>query len=317
MSPPRPAPSAPQAPSAPERLLDLLALLLSRSRPWMPAEIFASLPDGYAGDREAQERKFRRDREELESLGIPLRYVDGREESDHGYRVDASAAWLPELQLAPEEQAGLFAVGAAALEGGAPLPDLLRGALVKLRAGWSRTANPSPPVVYVARPAPPHLARVTEAVSARRLVRVSYAGQERLFAPYCVARSRGRLLVIGHCHLRGAIRSFHVDRIAACTWAEDGPGPDYEIPASFEARDFLIDQPWQLPVHEPVEVTLSFAPSLLELGPRMLGLSPGRSCLTTNLDGLVAQLLSMGDGATIVAPPEARSRLCAIAAEFA
>ncbi len=313
-----PSTSTPAAPSAPERLLDLLALLLSRRRPWSPGEIYASLADAYVGDRDAQERKFRRDREELESLGVPLQYVDGHDEPDHGYRVDTSAAWLPDVRLTAEEQAGLFAVGAAALEVGAPLAELLRGALVKLRAGWSRPAAQSTPPIFVARAAAPHLSLLTEAVAARRWVQLSYGGTERLFSPYVVARSRGRVLVIGHCHLRNAIRSFHVERIGACAWADDDrTGPDFDVPAGFDPTGYLIDQPWQVPVHPPVEVTLDFTPALAELGPRMLGLVPGATCPATNLDGLAAQVLSMGDGVSIVSPPEARARLCAIASEFA
>jgi proteasome accessory factor B len=121
---------------------------------------------------------------------------------------------------------------------------------------------------------------------------------------------RGRFTVVGFCHLRGAIRTFHGDRIEACVLAGDrGLSGDFVVPADFRAEVHVPAFPWQLRVHPPIEVTLSFAPELAATAAAAIGVERHGRVSTTNLDGLLAQVLAFGAGARVVAPDGARQRM--------
>ena len=99
-----------------ERLLDLVALLLSAREPVPFAELRAIFPDDYGGaSREAAERKLERDKADLTALGVPLEFVLPDDERElGGYRIDRKSFFLPDPKLLPEESAALYAAGAAA-----------------------------------------------------------------------------------------------------------------------------------------------------------------------------------------------------------
>src|SRR5439155_13330961 len=106
-----------------DRRLDLVALLLDAKEPISWAELREAFPGDYgkgsSSSEEAAERKFERDKAELLELGIPIRYVTGDDDKRDGYQVEKDAYYLPEVGLAPEELAVLYASGSAALASGA------------------------------------------------------------------------------------------------------------------------------------------------------------------------------------------------------
>lgn len=76
------------------------------------------------------------------------------------------------------------------------------------------------------------LAVLSTAAQARQRVHLRYRGaqagdSERDFDPYGLAWRGGRWYTVGHCHLRGGVRSFRLDRIVAVR----------AIPASFARPD--------------------------------------------------------------------------------
>ena len=92
-----------------ERLINLLAMLLTASRPVLAEDIRRTIP-GYSMDSdEAFHRMFERDKELLRGIGIPieLRATDGWE-VEHGYVVDPAKYRLPDPGLSDEERAALF-----------------------------------------------------------------------------------------------------------------------------------------------------------------------------------------------------------------
>ena len=100
----------------------------------------------------------------------------------------------------------------------------------------------------------------------RRRVKIAYTdlqGSEtrREVDPYGVSKVGGEWRLIGHCHLRDALRVFSVDRVGSITipGGKRG-GPDYEIPEGFNAGELVHIQPWRYSVHEPVTVTLHADP---------------------------------------------------------
>ena len=92
-----------------ERLINLLVMLLTSSRPLPAEEIRRTIP-GYSSDSDdAFHRMFERDKDLLRGIGIPieLRPTDGWE-VEHGYVVDPGKYRLADPGLTDEERAALF-----------------------------------------------------------------------------------------------------------------------------------------------------------------------------------------------------------------
>lgn len=296
-----------------QRILDLLALLLSTRRPVSRAEIYRELAEHYDGSEQARERKFTRDKAELEALGIQLQWSPPGEDEEEGYRVDRSTFFLPDIAFTPGERAALYAVGAAAMGAGFPLRTELARALAKLRSGSTEADEGARATIYTAASiAGPKEALVTRAVAERRKLRIVYPPESevRVVDAYAAPVRRGRMALVGFCHLRGAIRTFYTDRMTACELASPkGKPPEFDVPADFEVAEHLPRHAWQLRAHPPLRVELEFAPELAESGPKALGFAPGQVPEVTCLDALINQVLALGPGVTLRGPPQARERM--------
>ena len=233
-----------------ERLLDLVALLLDAREPITWAELRESFPEDYgAPSDEAAERKFERDKAEILELGIPVAYVQGDDERKDGYVVDREQYYLPEVGLTPEELALLYAAGSAALAAAAfPGRRDLAHAMRKI-GFYAGTELPSPRVRMeldaVARQEEiaPRLELLRAASGARKWVEISYysprSGKttERRVDPYGLAMRRGVWSLVGYCHLRQGIRTFHVHRIRELKVNPAKPrSSDFEVPSGFRHR---------------------------------------------------------------------------------
>ncbi|WP_428265540.1 helix-turn-helix transcriptional regulator [Haliangium sp.] len=80
---------------------------------------------------------------------------------------------------------------------------------------------------------------VEDAISRSQQVAISYwspRGQltERTVDPYLLWYADARLYLVGHCHLRGAVRTFLVDRIRHIEMLDQ----DFDVAADFDARAF-------------------------------------------------------------------------------
>ncbi len=76
--------------------------------------------------------------------------------------------------------------------------------------------------------------------------------------PYGLALRRGVWTLVGYCHLRQGLRTFHVHRIRELKVNTAKPRtPDFEVPADFSLDSHVAYYPWQHRFHEPMEVTLS------------------------------------------------------------
>jgi predicted DNA-binding transcriptional regulator YafY len=277
-----------------ERLLDLVALLLSAREPVPFAELRALFPDDYGGpSRESAERKLERDKAELTALGVPLEFVapdDDRELG--GYRIDRNAFFLPDPKLLPEESAALYAAGAAALSGrDFPFSQDLAHALRKIAlAGSGRGpaasgrdalaempgAGSAARRLLIVRPGDParagKLRVLGDAVARRKRVHIVYLSApavgdatggertERDVDPYGLAFSGGAWRLVAHCHLRTAQRVFVVDRIESLAVSEQKPNQaDFEIPAAFDAGEVARRRPWQWAGSASIPTSLRFA----------------------------------------------------------
>ncbi|MFT3839629.1 MAG: WYL domain-containing protein [Myxococcaceae bacterium] len=319
-----------------ERLLDLVALMLDATKPVSWAAIREAFPDDYGGEKESAERKFERDKSELVELGIPLTYQPKKEEDDdEGYLVDKSAYYLPEVQWTKEELAVLYAAGSAALDSEAfPGSQDLAHALRKI-GFFAGEAPPAPRVrlelggVVPSAELPERLELLWGAVSARKSVDLMYWSprkQEttsRRVDPYGLALRRGLWSLVGYCHLRKDVRTFHVHRIQRMTVNAKSPkSTDFEPPPKdFKLDDYVATWPWQHRFHSPVEVAVELRGALAPIGEQLFGIKHGdgqgdaspvggaRSLLVraTDTEGLVRYVMSLGSDATVVSPPDVRA----------
>ncbi len=330
-----------------ERILDLVALLLSAREPVPFAELRALFPDDYGGaSREAAERKLERDKADLLALGVPLEFVPPDDDRElGGYRIDRKEFFLPDPKLLPEESAALYAAGAAAISGrDFPFAPDLAHALRKIALAGSTSgsaANPEAPSagsaarrLLIVRPGDPEragkLRALGEAVSRRKRVRLVYRAAptvgdagggertERDVDPYGLAFSAGAWRLVAHCQLRGAQRVFVVDRIESLAVSELRPNqPDFEIPPEFDAGEVARRRPWQWVGSAPLPVSLRFAPGSELLAERVFDAvaepipdAGARAVLqATWLEGLLPAVLELGDRVWIEGPAAARSRV--------
>ena len=182
--------------------------------------------------------------------GVPIVSETRR---DGGYHIPPSFKLEP-LFFDGEEQGALLHAASFAREAGYPASSALAGAVAKIK----RYANPEQlahmerreaQLEVAQRPADPARQAITAEIgrcidAQRRLVfryKSGYdgAGSERTIDPYGLVHWQGRWYAVGYCHLRGAIRSFRVDRMSELQPTTD----TFDRPISFSARaHFRLDE---------------------------------------------------------------------------
>jgi predicted DNA-binding transcriptional regulator YafY len=250
------------------RLLSMLELLQTRGRIGGP-ELARRLEVG--------ERTVRRYAATLQEMGVPVEGERGRYGAyslKRGYK-------MPPMMFTDEEALGLalglLAARTLGLVGVAPA---VEGALAKLErvmpeALRGRVQNLEETVsIAIARPTIPAdsetLLTLAAAVGERRRVRLRYrsgwAGEsERVVDLYGVMQREGYWYAAGHCHLRGSMRLFRLDRVLEAKMLDDtfarpagldSPGAVLSAVASTPGDEWSVevlletsaeDARWQLP----------------------------------------------------------------------
>jgi len=298
-----------------ERILNLLAFLLTAERPVTADEIRMTVAGYDQGSDEAWRRMFERDKDLLRHLGIPLelRPTDAWE-VEHGYVVPADEYALPDPGLTDEERTALWLAAQVVRIGGQPQgPD----ALFKL-GGAPVTASGEPLAADLGTQVD-DLATAFDALSVRMALRFGYRGSSRLIYPYGLVHRRGHWYVVGPEAGGGdAVKAFRLDRTTGMT--AQGPAGVFARPAGFRASDALPDAPWEAG-GDDLMATVRFDPAVAWWARRQL---TARTTVVTHDDGgleatipvanpeaFIGWLLAFDDHAVIVAPPELRSRLLA------
>ncbi|GAO04764.1 YafY family protein [Anaeromyxobacter sp. PSR-1] len=323
----RTRPPAARPSSAQARLLGLATFILSQPGPVSRRRIYEAFPDDYAGSAEAKEKKFSRDKRDLERLGFVLDREDVPGSEDQvGYFIDARASALPPLELAPDEAAVVWTAGVSALRASDhPLRDELESALRKLVVGAKGLPPRAAAAEELAAEGAPAsgalLDRLVDAWERRRTVTLDYVriatGEvvRRDVDVYGWGRRRGEWIFAGHCHLRGAERVFCLSRVRALKVNARLRDP-YRIPAAFDVRRWTRQQIWDYDVHPPREAAVRFRGSLARVAGQLLPaarLRPdadgGRVArlVVRNLRGLVRQALAWGPEAELLEPAEGRA----------
>jgi proteasome accessory factor B len=296
-----------------ERLLNLTALLLDAPLPLTAEQVQQQL-DVYPRDRTAFRRAFERDKDELRSMGIPLRVekVPGTMPAIDGYRIPPDEYALRDPGLATDELAALhLAASAVQVEGLPATEGLLKlGGLVTDPAATDIGLHVAP------LPADPNLAVLYAAVAARQPVELKYHDEARTNDPYRLEFQRGRWYLTGYDHLRDDERNFRLDRIEGAVTITDLPAfepPSTAVPGRAQGA-------WELGGDEPVTATVRVeGPQARwiahQVGPDRVRSDDGRSVVVelpvTNRAAFRSFVLSFLDHAEILEPPELRDDLVA------
>lgn len=180
--------------------------------------------------------------------GVPIVSETGR---DGGYHIPSGFKLEP-LFFDSEEQGALLHAAGIAREAGYPASAALERAAAKIK----RYANPDQlarmerreaQLEALQRPVDPArqamAAEIDRCIGAQRRIRFRYrsgfdgVGSERTVDPYGLVHGQGRWYVVGHCRLRGEIRSFRVDRMDDLQPTSES----FDRPTEFSAREYLLD----------------------------------------------------------------------------
>lgn len=208
----------------------------------------------------------------LDEMGIPVY----SERGPHGGFSLVRGYKMPPLIFTPEEAVAIYLGTSLVREiWGQLYQEAARGALSKLdnvlpdeqrhEIAWARrtllaTGMHRADHTLLA----PLLEKLRRATRERRRVAMVYRSRgqpeplQRDFNPYALVHRWGWWYIIGHCRLRGDMRTFRVDRIIELTLLDQ----TFDVPTDFDIQGYLAAEPQ---VQPRVQVRLRFAPQAVLL----------------------------------------------------
>jgi len=293
-----------------ERILNLLAFLLTAGQPVSADEIRNTVA-GYDQDTdEAFRRTFERDKDLLRQLGVPLKmeHTDAWE-VEQGYVVSPEEYGLDDPGLTDDERAALWIAATMVRLGGSAA-----GPSAIFKLGGATAVAGGEPLTADLGSEGEVLTMLFDAVSRRQFVRFDYRGKRRRVAPYGLAHRRGRWYLAGATD--DGTRVFRVDRMSEIE--HDGPDGAFERPRGFRVRDAVPDTPWSSG-EDDVEVEIRFDPEVAWWARHQLS---GEAVIEAHdgggftarfavaqVDALIGWLISFDDHAELLGPPEVRARI--------
>jgi proteasome accessory factor C len=240
--------------------------------------------------------------------------------------VDLAHRLTRPLRLTAAEGCSLL-LGIRALRdsGIAPFDAAMESAQKKLLAALGRDANEAETLAVgtiVSNPdkvVAEHLRGLVTAARQRRAVEIEYATASRHEAtrrridPYGVVHHAGEWYVVGHCHKRGDVRTFRIDRIASLAQTPDR----FEAPADFDLETYRRERLY-VPSADAITVRVHLDP----LAVTRVGAAWPEGEVSTHDDGsaeilidceglewVTGWVLQFGRHAWIVGPDDARSAM--------
>ncbi len=282
-----------------ERLLNLTAALLHAEIP-LTAEELRDRVGGYPDTKATFRRAFERDKDDLRSMGMPLRVepVPGVDPPVDGYRLVRDEYAGTELAFEADELAALhLATSLVRLDGDDT-------ALVKLGA-----AGGNAPTDSVGRvPFNDTLATMIGAAVDRKALAFTYNDVERIVEPWKLSFTRGHWYLSGFDRLREDQRLYRVDRIEG----------DVSLSGPAEAPVGDVNEPidlrgWELGDGPAVEATIVVDADQAAYARHILGDAveqPDGSVTATldvrNIDAFRSFVLSFLEHAEILEPADLR-----------
>lgn len=288
-----------------ERLLNLLAHLLTVERPVTAEDIRRTIAGYDQSSDEAFRRMFERDKDLLRSMGVPLETVfTDAWETELGYVLKPDDYTLPDPGLTDEERAALWLALQVVRLGGQP-----SGPEAILKLGGAPLVTAGEPLGADLGLAADDLAAVFQGISERRPLRFDYRGRPRRLEPYSLLHQRGHWYVVGKAG--DELRSFRVDRGSG--WSADGPAGSFTRPEGFSARDALPSAPWESGEAD-MEAVVDFDADIAwwverQLDPSLLEATDGgvrARVRVANPEAFVGWILGFDDKAEVVEPAELR-----------
>ncbi|HWT78005.1 MAG TPA: transcriptional regulator [Candidatus Methylomirabilis sp.] len=295
-------------------------------------ELAAALPP----ELSKHQRTIRRDLEALEAAGFPL--LTERIEGRVVWKLLEGFKRVPALAFSATELMALtFSRGLLKPLEGTQLHAALDSAL-----GKAASALPAPGHAYLqqldgvlAVGFGPHVSyrthretidKLTEAINRKRSVQMRYfsasrnAMTRREVDPYRLWYANGALYLVGHCHLRGEVRLFAVERIRSCTPTDHA----YQLPLHFDLEAYVQDALRVMRGGRPVTVELLFNKATATWvkdrtwhpSQEYVPEKDGRLRMTLKVAAtpeLVGWILSFGGGVRVIGPPELRKAVQATA----
>jgi proteasome accessory factor C len=245
---------------------------------------------------------------------------DGRVHVDLAHRLTRP------LRLTPAEGCSLLLGIRALRESGiAPFDASMQSAEKKLLAALGRDATEAENlavgtmVVEPDRPVAEHLRQLVTAARTSKTVEIDYVAASRHQAevrpidPYGVVHHAGEWYVVAHCHKRGDVRTFRIDRIAAL--AETGG--TFEPPAEFDLEAYRRDRLY-VPSADAITVRVHLEPlAVTRLGANwpvgeVSMNDDGSAEILIDCDGfewVTGWVLGLGRHAWLLAPDDARTAM--------
>lgn len=228
-----------------ERLLNLVIALTHTRVRMLRSEIRAtvqgydpvdpSLSEDEAKRRDAAfERMFERDKDDLRRWGVPIRTVtDAAHGDDIGYKIHASDAAMPAIDLTPAELA-VISVAAEYWQGAVLGADARQG-LVKVASQVSHHAHVELPFAARTTTAQDATAVLIEAAHDRQAVKFEYSSATsgttvRTVEPWQLMIRGGTEYLMGRDRDRDAPRTYRIGRIHGAVKKVGAPG-GFEPPA--------------------------------------------------------------------------------------
>lgn len=216
-----------------ERILNLLAFLLTVGRPVTADEIRYTVKGYDQPSDEAFRRTFERDKDLLRSLGVPLelRHTDVWE-VELGYVVPGDTYTLDDPGLTDEERSALLLAAQAVRFGGRSTE---AAAIFKL-GGTASESTPSGVTADLGEDLD-HLGSLFEAVTGRRRLRFPYRNRDRIVEPYGLVHRFGHWYVVGPERDGDIVKAFRVDRMGPFVVDEDDAA--FDRPEGFDPASAL------------------------------------------------------------------------------
>lgn len=294
-----------------ERLLNLLACLLTAERP-VPAEEIRYTVAGYEDKTdEAFHRMFERDKDLLREMGIPLELQPTDIwEVEFGYVLPPDEYQLEDPGLTDEERTALWLAVQIVRLGGQPQgPDAL------LKLGGVPFLGGGEPLAAELGLGSDELTTAFQAVADRSIVEFVYRDRDRRLNPYGLVHQRGHWYLVGDAPGQG-VRAFRVDRTSKLTVKSD-PGA-FERPPGFKAADALPHAPWEAGEGD-VRAEVHFDADVSWWAERQLPSNAGRErhedgSITARLDvanedAFIGWMLAFEEKAEVLSPTALRDRL--------
>jgi len=261
----------------------------------------------------------------LEEMGIPIY----SERGPHGGFSLVRGYKLPPLVFTPEEAVALYLgtnlVGdmwgqlytEAAMGARAKLDNVLPDEQLA-EVAWSQRSLISTGMHRAnAAAVSPYLEKIRRGARENRQLKMKYQGgasaavpTERIVDPYALVHRSGWWYLVGHCRLRGAMRTFRVDRIQELELLNQA----FQLPEDYDIRAYLEEDFEDQPV---MKAHLRFVPEAAHLVTANLAIwesqceNPDGSLdvvlAAPDLNWLASMVLSFSTWVTVIDPPELRT----------